>query len=152
MTGTGKTLNATIEDAYNFHVGLAEESDRGAAVLAVSRFEDVLRQAISIRLIDLDKKTQKVIFEGSGPLSGFFRRMFVALGFFDRKTLNGLKTINSIRNKFAHSAEPMGFDHEAIKSAVVNLETSENTDDSRKKYLTFLREAESCVRLKMHRV
>ena len=127
MTGTGKTLNATIEDAYNFHVGLAEESDRGAAVLAVSRFEDVLRQAISIRLIDLDKKTQKVIFEGSGPLSGFFRRMFVAfaLGFFDRKTQNGLKTINSIRNKFAHSAEPMGFDHEAIKSAVVNLEMSE---------------------------
>ena len=59
MTGTGKTLNATIEDAYNFHVGLAEESDRGAAVLAVSRFEDVLRQAISIRLIDLEKKTQK---------------------------------------------------------------------------------------------
>ncbi len=151
MASADKTLRETIEDAYDYHDALVEESDRGAAVLAASRFEEFLRVAISERLIDLNEKDQKTIFGPRGLLSEFYRRTNIAyaLGYYDRDTLRGLDIIRRIRDRFAHSIEPMGFDHPDIANQCRNLVTLRSVDDSRERYLTYLRETEDEVRRKM---
>ena len=151
MPGADKTRRETIEEAFDYHAALVDESDRGAAVLAAARFEEFLRLAIGTRLIELNETEQKEIFGPSGVLSGFNRRINIvyALGFYDRNTLGGLKTVGRIRNKFAHSTEPMGFDHVGIVTQCEELKTCRKVDNARERYLTFLRETEDKVWRKM---
>ena len=153
---TDRTLREVIEEAWDYQEALEQESDRGAAVLAFSRFEDFLKEAISTKFIEPDKKCHKKchkeIFQGRGPLSGFEQRMVIAhaLGFYDRETMNGIKIIQRIRNRFAHSVYPLGFDHEGIANGCRALNIVKDTDDFRERYLTFLQETEKNIRCKVY--
>ena len=71
-----------------------------------------------------------------------------ALGLYDQKIRDGLCTVANIRNEFAHSPEPVEFDHEkvAAKCRELNARTVQSPDDLRERYLTYLREVENSLR------
>ncbi len=139
-----RTVKESLEEAYaesyNYYQLFDGESDRGAAVLAVALFEDRLQKAIESR----DKT-----FKDSRELRLRVKiEIAYALGLYDKEIRDGLRTVAKIRNKFAHSPEPMEFDHEkvAIKCRELNARTVQNPDDFRERYLTYLREVENNLR------
>ena len=144
MSEEEKTLRQSIERAYDYQTALAEESDRAAAILAAAYFEDRLRAAIMTRFVALNRRDEAEIFKPYGPLSTFKAKVDIAfaLGLYDRKTRKDLHTVGEIRNKFAHSPEPMEFDHEKVAAKCRKLDTkaAQDSDDLRERYLTYLRE------------
>ena len=144
MSEEEKTLRQSIERAWDYQTALAEESDRAAAILAAAYFEDRLRDAIMTRFVALNRQDDAEIFKHYGPLSTFKAKVDIAfaLGLYDRKTKKGLHTVRQIRNEFAHSPEPMEFDHEKVAAKCRKLDTKavQDSDDLRERYLTYLRE------------
>lgn len=147
MSEEEKTRRETIEHAYDYQIALTEESDRAAAILAAAYFEDRLREKIMTRFV---KKADKLfgIYE---PLGTFKAKIDIAhaLGLYDLKTRKGLDLVRKIRNEFAHSSEPIQFDHEKIAGWCRKLDAKnvQDPDDLRARYLTYLREVRSstCV-------
>ena len=143
MSEEGKTLRETIERAYDYQIALAEESDRAAAILAAAYFEDRLRDAIMTRFVALNRRDKDEIFKSYGPLSTFKAKVDIAfaLGLYDRKIRKGLHTVRGIRNKFAHSSEPMEFNHNQVADECRKLDTKagQDSDGLRERYLTYLR-------------
>ena len=139
-----KTVRESLEEAYaesyNYHQLFDGESDRGAAVLAVARFEDRLQKAIESR--------DETFKDSRGLRFGLKIEIAYALGLYDQKIRDGLCTVANIRNEFAHSPEPMEFDHEkvAAKCRELNARTVQSPDDLRERYLTYLREVENSLR------
>ena len=90
-----KTLRETIENAYdeacNYYQLFKDESDRGAAVLAVARFKEQLKEAI---------KSSDAAFRPSGLNFWVSIEIAYALGLYDQETRDGLHTVRKIRNKF----------------------------------------------------
>ena len=144
MSEEGKTVRDTLERAYDYQIALAEESDRAAAILAAANFEDRLRDAIMTRFVALNRRDEAEIFKPYGPLATFKAKVDIAfaLGLYDRKTKKHLHTVGEIRNKFAHSPEPMEFDHEKVAAKCRKLDTKavQDSDDLRERCLTYLRE------------
>ena len=149
MSEEGKTVRESLERAYDYLSALAEESDRAAAILAAANFEDRLRDAIMTSFVALNRRDEKEMFKPYGPLSTFKAKVDIAfaLGLYDRKTKKNLHTVGEIRNKFAHSPEPMGFDHEKVAAKCRKLDTKavQDSDDLRERYLTYLREIRSLL-------
>ena len=85
------------------------------------------------------------------PLGTFKAKIDIAhaLGLYDLKTRKGLDLVRKIRNEFAHSSEPIQFDHEKIAGWCRKLDVKnvQDPDDLRARYLTYLREVRSstCV-------
>ena len=145
MSEEEKTLRETIERAYDYQIALAEESDRAAAILAAAYFEDRLRDAIMTRFVALNCRDEiDEIFKAYGPLSSFKAKVDIAfaLGLYDRKIRKDLHTVRRIRNKFAHSSEPMEFNHNQVADECRKLDTKavQDSDGLRERYLTYLRE------------
>ena len=128
MSGTERTLGEEIEYVYGryeaYYNALDEESDRAVAILVVAHFENCLRGAIIEKFVDLSNELRDKIFEGNGPLSTFAAKMDIAcaLGVYDKKTLTDLRKIKNIRNDFAHSSEPIDFDHKGIVDRCQNID------------------------------
>ena len=139
MSEEEKTLRETIEEVYDFYQFFGRESDRGAAVLAAALFQDRLKKAIE------EKKFHNVDNEVCKRLS-FWRTIELgyALGLYDRKTRNGLRVVGEIRNQFAHSSDPLEFDHEKVAAKCRELDAA--PDNLRERYLTYLRDVELSVR------
>ena len=139
-----QSIERAIKRAWDYQTALAEESDRAAAILAAANFEDRLRAAIMTRFVTLDSRDEDGIFKPYGPLSTFKAKVDIAfaLGLYDCKTRKGLHTVGEIRNRFAHSSEPMKFDHEKVAAKCRKLDTKavQDSDDLRERYLTYLRE------------
>ncbi len=145
MSKEEKTRRQIIERAYDYQIALAEESDRAAAILAAAYFEDRLRDAIMTRFVALNRRDEiDEIFKTYGPLSTFKAKVDIAfaLGLYDRKIRKDLHTVRRIRNKFAHSSEPMEFNHNQVAAECRKLDTKavQDSDDLRERYLTYLRE------------
>ena len=139
-----ETLRETIERLYdeacNYYQLFEGESDRGAAILAHALFEHNLGEAI--------KSCDKAAF--SKDLK-FWVNICIAysLGLFDRETLEALKVINQIRNKFAHSREMLTFKHESIanRCSKLRLKDARTPTDLRELYLNYLLEVDTGIRV-----
>ena len=96
------------------------------------------------RFVALNRRDEIEIFKDYGPLSTFKAKVDIAfaLGLYDRKIRKDLHTVRRIRNKFAHSSEPMGFDHNQVADECRKLDTKagQDSDGLRERYLTYLRE------------
>ncbi|MYG52497.1 MAG: hypothetical protein F4204_09145 [Rhodospirillaceae bacterium] len=152
---TDDDLRRTIEDAWSYHQSLIDESDRGAAILAASNFEERLRERITSRFVDLNRKMEKRIFEGYGPLSTFAAKIDIAyaLQLYDERTRGGLHTIRKIRNIFAHSSAPLEFNDEKVAELCRKLEPEHPTDrqDLRLTYLGYLSRVRDVIRFSSSR-
>ena len=102
---------------------LARYGSRGAAVLALALFEEQLREAIESR---------DVAFKGSGLKFRVNVEIAYALGLYDQETRDGLHTVRKIRNKFAHSRDPLEFEHEEVAALCRQLRTDYKTANLRR--------------------
>ena len=144
-------LRKTIEQAYDYHMALIDESDRGAAILASAQFEEWLRERLKSQFVELSKDLDKGIFDGYGPLSTFAAKVDIAyaLGLFDEATRNGLHTIRRIRNKFAHASKPLYFSDEkvAVLCRKLSPEATSNPQELRMIYMNYLSQTQDSIRL-----
>ncbi len=145
MSETRKeTIRRVYDEACNYYQLFEGESDRGAAILAHALFEHNLGEAF--------KSRDKAVF--SNDLK-FWLNIHIAysLGLFDRETLADLKVINQIRNEFAHSRELLTFKHESIANRCSNLrlKTARTPTDLRTRYLNYLREVDTGIRVPVPR-
>ena len=139
-----ETIKRVYDEACNYYQLFEEESDRGAAVLAHSLFEHKLSEVI--------KSHDEAAF--SKELKFWVNiRIAYSLGLFDRETLDALVDINWIRNKFAHSRELLTFKHEIIaaRCSKLELKTAPNLDDLRERYLSYLGEVDTGIRVRAPR-
>jgi hypothetical protein len=83
---------------------LQNESDRAAAIISACILEDRIEDAIKAKLRK-DKKAENDLFGDSRPLGGFDAKNKLAflLRCYGRRLFEELETINTIRNRFAHS-------------------------------------------------
>ena len=144
----GDSLEEIICTAYDYQIELIEESDRGAAILAAANFEEWLRSIILGYFAKLNYKLKSKLFE-NGALSTFSAKIDFgfALGIYDKDTLNELHVIKDIRNEFAHSTKPMGFENASILGMCQKLNKGDasNSDNPRTKYLKYLEQVRETV-------
>ena len=104
-----------IQEQVDFYAAYIGETDRGAAVLAHARFEHWLSELLKIILCRQDEQTARAL--------GFFQRRqsiwakmrySYTLGLIDGKNFARLKTLNDIRNRFAHHPSAIDFGDEEI--------------------------------------
>ena len=145
-----ETLKNSIERIFDenlaYYAELDGESDRATAILAVARFEDKLREAIAKQFVELNRKLEIRIFCGYGPLSTLAGKLDIAyaLGMYDQKTLENLRSIKKIRNKFAHSPKPVQFVENDIADMCSTLcvEYDPERDSPRYQFLFYLQQME----------
>ncbi len=110
---------------------IIEQSDRAAAILAVSFLDERLATLLQAWLADEPKIISKV-FGGSGPLASFSSRidMGLLLGVLEPWRHRELHLIRKIRNDFTHSSEPITFDTARIRDQCENFEPPLFSDGS----------------------
>jgi DNA-binding MltR family transcriptional regulator len=97
------------------------ESDRGAAVLAGSYIDAVLKKYLEFSM-DF-KSGASEMFEANGPLATFSQRIKVALAFgkIAPSPAKTLDLVRKIRNHFAHHPIEASFDESPVKEWVETL-------------------------------
>jgi len=107
---------------------LLQQTDRGAALIAVAYVEERLKAAIKTRMSD-DKNIQKNMFKNSGPLGTLSAKIDLAflMGIYEKEIHKMLDTIREIRNEFAHTPHPRNFNSERIKALCNNIEFKSKT-------------------------
>ena len=136
-----ETLEKAYDEACNYYQLFEKESDRGAAVLAWALLEEPLRKAIESR---------DAAFEGSGLSFRVNIEIAYALGLYDQETRDGLHTVRKIRNKFAHSRDPLEFKHGEVAAMFRQLMTDYKPANLRERYLIYLREVDAEIRVRAH--
>ena len=107
--GKDEVFNAFLDD-------FQKESDRAAAVLAVSYLDDLLKQLLLHRFTNKNREDE--LFGGMGPLSTFSAKitMSYAYGLIDKNLKDDMNIIRHIRNEFAHEFKNLSFKKEKIKN------------------------------------
>lgn len=105
------------------------ESDRAAAILAVSFLDNDLQRMLLAYLVDHPKV--KELFEGDRPLATFSSRITLALGLglLSPDTFSDLNLIRKIRNHFAHSEDAATFDSSPSRDWCAQLWVTKQAKD-----------------------
>ena len=159
MSKNDDSLREIIESAYRDEMALVNDSDTGFAILVAAQFdrwlgEQIIRVLANLSVSDDDidelrARLRKELFDPGGPLSSFYNRITLAyaLDFFGRDLRDGLRTVNTIRNRFAHSPERLTFGCEEIEKLcqTLEVETVHNQLDLSDRYRSFLIEARTQI-------
>jgi hypothetical protein len=102
---------------------IAERNDRGAALIAGTLVENVLRRAIMRRLVPLTQGEVDSLFGRDAPLSTFsdLIRIAHAFGLIPKEIKLDLDRLREIRNAFAHTYFPVNFETEVIVKACMGF-------------------------------
>jgi DNA-binding MltR family transcriptional regulator len=109
-TETFKELTALLAE-------LEAQTDRGAAIIAAAIVDDALSNALKSRLILTENLSDRLFsHEKNGPLANFSAKIDIAAatGTLDKELCDYLHLIRRIRNRFAHSIEPLKFSDQQI--------------------------------------
>jgi DNA-binding MltR family transcriptional regulator len=109
-----------IRDSAAIGAELKAQTDRGAAIIAGSVLDQLLKNVIEARLLSLDKKQQNALFGRMAPLSTFSAKIEIgfAIGIYPIVAYRQLKMIQKVRNEFAHRIEAIKFDHPEIMKII----------------------------------
>ena len=115
------------EAHYQVIKELEEQTDRGAAIIAAAFLDERLSEAILSRLRPLPDVTDKLL-SSSGPVGTFSAKIDLAyaLGYYGERSHRDLHLVRKIRNKFAHTLEPTGFNTESISHWCAELWLPQN--------------------------
>ncbi len=107
----------------NFWTHLSNERDRGTALIAGAYLDTQLEYMLRDFLVE-DKKEVEQLFEVAGPLATFSAkiRMAYTLALIAPYEFQDLTTIRNIRNRFAHSLEPLTFDDQDVGAECKKLQ------------------------------
>jgi len=102
---------------------IEDQTDRAAALVAFAFLEDRLTETLIAKMKNRDSEIVSRMFKGIGPLGTFAAKNDLAfsLGLYPKSVHRELITIKDIRNKFAHAAERVTFESQAIKALCMNL-------------------------------
>ena len=117
---------------------LAAQTDRGAAIIGSAIIEDFLSDALKERLI-LSSDLRKSLFKANGLLANFSAKidMAFAVGICSTNLRADLHDIRRIRNRFAHTPEPLRFSDEEIAGWCSQFRTVRiDSADPRRRYLS----------------
>jgi len=98
--------------------------DRSTAIIACAFVEDALEEAIAVRLPGLTPGLRKKMFSPSGGAAGNMSAkidLAEALRAVGQSAAIDLRTMASIRNKFAHMMRADKFDSEQVRGLTENL-------------------------------
>jgi DNA-binding MltR family transcriptional regulator len=127
---------STLKKAYNFKLKMPDskefvaelngESDRAAVILASSQLDDLLANAIALRMaasVDVLVGDVETIFRPSGPLGTFSARAEIAnlFGVIENETYEQLTILREMRNACAHSKHPISFKDDLLRNVAMNL-------------------------------
>ena len=115
-----------------FRKSLSGETDRGCALFAASYLDQALSDLLFLNLVE-NKHIDKDLFEGTSPLATFSSRITMAfyIGKLSPQMRRELNLIRKIRNEFAHSAENISFESDAIANRCRELQYSYHEPDQR---------------------
>ncbi|WP_281515897.1 hypothetical protein [Vibrio parahaemolyticus] len=104
-------------EQIEFRRTLTKESDRAAALMAGAYLDELLKTLISEQLVD-DANIQKSVIGTGGAIDSFSSRINLAylLGLIPNNIRYDLDLIRRIRNEFAHTAGPMDFEKDSVRS------------------------------------
>ena len=101
------------------------EDDRTLAIVATAFLEDVLAEAIAVRLPVLDGEVRKTLFDPqrNAPLSNYASKVHMARAMFvvDGVPYEDLKLIGRIRNQFALNVRVTSFEHDKVLPSIRKL-------------------------------
>lgn len=119
---------------------IAQESDRGSAVMAAAFVENALRVCACSRLANPSPEIVRSWFEdNNAPFATFAAKIKLgrALGIYESQMEKRLTIIKDIRNAFAHASRPLDFSDPAISEAVLQLNISPEKFKGRKDKVVF---------------
>jgi Mannitol repressor len=118
---------------------LKTQSDRGAAIIATAIIDNLLEDALRQRLI-LTLELGDRLFS-YGPLANFSAKISLAyaVGILTSEMSSDLDTIRRIRNRFAHTAEPLKFRDTKIRQWTAGLKTGRHQGGKESPRRRFLR-------------
>jgi hypothetical protein len=99
---------------------IADESDRGAVLVAASLLDTSLEAALRKKLAPATKNEDPLFNGGYSPLRSFAAKIELAfrLGLISRETRRMLHILRDIRNDFAHGTEAVSLAGEPTKSRI----------------------------------
>jgi DNA-binding MltR family transcriptional regulator len=120
-----------LDRVVEFRESLNPETDRGCGVAAPAFIDEELKVLLKSVLAD-ESKIIELAFSQSGPLASFSARIDFGLlmGLLSRAAWRDLHIIRRIRNDFAHSAKPLSFEDDAIRSRCSELSFSLREKDA----------------------
>jgi DNA-binding MltR family transcriptional regulator len=120
---------------------LNAQTDRGAGIIGAGIIDEFLTDLLKKRLILTAKVRERLFsYEVNGPLAHFAAKidMAFALGLIDTNLHADLHDIRRIRNRFAHTPEPLGFSDKEISKWCSRFRTVDDfvrSADLRTQYL-----------------
>lgn len=99
--------------------------DRASALILSALIDIFLKMAIELQFVSLAESYKNDLFRSANaPLSSFAAKTVVAhaLGIFDDETKRQIDRIRTIRNAFAHSVLPIGFDEPLVEGECQKLD------------------------------
>lgn len=111
-----------IRELAMFTTEFNKESDRGAVLIAGSRFDEVLKALL--RAFFRNAASSENLLEGfNAPLGTFSARASAchALGLIEDNEFEEITLIRKIRNEFGHKWKNIGFDSPKIKEFAMKL-------------------------------
>lgn len=99
-----------------------QQPDRSLAIVYAAVIDDELKETLAAILVD-DKKTQKKMLSGMGPLATFSAKIDLAflIGVYPETMWQVLHGIREIRNIFAHQKEPMDLEDPKVLQIIDKL-------------------------------
>jgi DNA-binding MltR family transcriptional regulator len=133
-----------LEDIAAHVKDLHRRTQAGHALVGVSIMDNILKEALLARMVDLSNTTTADLFEGYGPLASFSAKIDVAfaLGVISKETRGQLLLIKRIRNAFAHTTDYLDFNSPAIVDICSNLPGFKEATDIATFYITVLKRIE----------
>ncbi len=126
-----------------------KDKQRATVIMMDAALDLLLAALIGTAFSRKDKEVQSLFaYSNDGPLCSLTRkaRLAYALSLIDKTTLNDLRNIHIIRNRFAHSIIP-DFNDSEIRKAAKKLSTAKNQEVTADNYLDFHHSAtQKCIK------
>jgi DNA-binding MltR family transcriptional regulator len=123
---------------------LGNKTHAGEAILSAAILDNELQKVLLSKMRSLSTNKQKLLFDGFGPLSEFAAKIEVAhaFGLINEDVYLDLRTIKSIRDKFAHTPQELNFGSEEIIKLLKNFKDWNSANNS----TVFGKKVETCLK------
>jgi hypothetical protein len=112
----------TAEESAEIVIDFQNESDRGAIILAATSIEDMLENALGLRMktLETDNEARAAVFGAEGTISTYSQKTLIAyaLGIIDKKARKEIDLVRNIRNACAHSRKPLSLEIPVLVNAI----------------------------------
>jgi hypothetical protein len=111
-----------IRELAHFSAEFNRESDRGAALIAGSRFDEVLK-AIPLAYLRASETARELLEGYNAPLGTFSARASAChtLGLIEDHEFEEITLIRRVRNEFGHKWKDISFESQKVKDLILRL-------------------------------